>query len=89
MEEKGHRGFAHQTIRGASRRAGGRKKGIIIVYTAKVSVLSSQSGGTEGGIIRQGFLPLFKDVLIISPLCGAARDAGEASSCAGNAIKED
>lgn len=44
---------------GASRRA--EKKGIIIVYTAKVSDLSSQNGGTEGGIIRQGFLPLFKD----------------------------
>lgn len=37
------------------------KKGIIIVYTAKVSALSSQNGGTEGGIIRQGFVPLFKD----------------------------
>lgn len=44
---------------GESQRA--EKKGIIIVYTAKVSDLSSQNGRTEGGIIRQGFLPLFKD----------------------------
>ncbi len=86
--EKDHRGFTHQTIQETSPWVEEEKRNNNCVHSEGLR-FAIKNRRTEGEIISEGFLTLFKEVLIISPLCSAVREATKASSCEKNMIKED